>query len=115
MPTKSRSSTTTSDRDFGPFHPGEILREEFLLPLGLTTRDLAAALHLEPGCLDSVVAGREPLTAEIALRLSRYFGTTPEFWMNLQLRYDLESALLAAGEQIAREVKPRTSSPAGDL
>jgi addiction module HigA family antidote len=74
-------------------HPGEILLYEFMEPLGLSARALAAILDVPPNRLTELIKGRRGVTADTALRLSRYFGTTPEFWMNLQAAHDLSRAL----------------------
>ena len=81
-------------------HPGEMLLQEFLLPLGLTQRDLATAIHVPFQRVNEVVRGRRSVTPSTALRLSKFFGTTPDFWLNLQLRWDLYHAQRAEAEQI---------------
>ena len=73
-------------------HPGEILREEFLEPLGLTDRALALALGVPPNRMSELVAERRGISADTAMRLARYFRTTPEYWMNMQAGYDLSKA-----------------------
>lgn len=73
-------------------HPGEILREEYLEPLGLSARALANAIGVPPNRLSEIVAERRGITADTAMRLARYFRTTPEFWMNMQSGYDLSKA-----------------------
>ncbi|MCY4617137.1 MAG: HigA family addiction module antitoxin [Chloroflexi bacterium] len=88
--------------DRGPTHPGEMLLQEFLLPLGLTQRDLATAIHVPFQRVNEVVRGRRGVTPSTALRLSRFLGTSPDFWMNLQLRWDLYNAQQAEAEQIDR-------------
>jgi addiction module HigA family antidote len=77
-----------------PIHPGEILREEFLTPLGMSSNALAHALHVPPNRISAIVAGRRSVTADTALRLARAFGTGPEVWLNLQQTYDLRMAEL---------------------
>ena len=72
-----------------PTHPGEMLLEEFLKPMGITQRDLANAIHVPYQRVNEIVNGRRGVTPSTALRLSKYFGTSPGFWMNLQLRWDL--------------------------
>ena len=72
-----------------PFHPGEILREEFLEPMGISQRDLADAIRVPYQRVNEIVNGRRGITASTALRLSKYFGTTPELWLNFQTRWDL--------------------------
>ena len=78
-----------------PVHPGEILREDLMKPLGLTVSGLARELKLPVNRLSEIVNGRRALNADAALRLSRYFGSTPEFWINLQAAYDLARFLPA--------------------
>ncbi|MGJ4997767.1 HigA family addiction module antitoxin [Bradyrhizobium sp. HKCCYLS3077] len=73
-------------------HPGEILREEFLIPLGLSARALAKLLDIPPNRLSEIMRGNRDVTADTALRLGRYFSTDPRFWMNLQTAYDLSKA-----------------------
>ena len=89
-----------------PIHPGEILNEEFLSPLGMSERALAQALHVPANRVNGIVKGLRAITADTALRLSRYFGTTAEFWLNLQKTYELRVAEREAGARIRREVKP---------
>lgn len=72
-----------------PTHPGEMLVEEFLIPMGLTQRELATALHVPYQRINEIVRGRRGMTPSTALRLARYFGTSADFWLNLQLRWDL--------------------------
>lgn len=74
-----------------PIHPGEILMEEFLDPLGVSQNRLAVAIGVPPRRINEIVHGKRRITADTALRLSRYFGTTDRFWLNLQTRYDLET------------------------
>jgi addiction module HigA family antidote len=94
-------------REVAPIHPGEILAEEFLNPLGLNMHKLALALRVPANRISQIVEGERGISAETALRLARYFGTSPEFWMNLQKRYELEEARFRIEEQIEREVLPR--------
>lgn len=89
-----------------PIHPGEILREEFLLPLGLSANALALALHVPAPRINDIVRERRGVTPDTALRLARYFDTTPQFWLNLQTNFDLKQAENEAGEKIAEEVRP---------
>jgi len=86
-------------------HPGEILRTEFMEPLGISAYQLAKALHA-PGIYE-IVRGERAISADIALRLGKYFGTTPQFWLNLQTDYDLRRA--AARAPLAR-IKPRAAA-----
>ena len=96
-------------REIAPVHPGEILTEEFIKPLGLNRHQLGIALRVPPNRIGQIVEGARGITAETALRLGRYFGTSPEFWMNLQKRYELEEARYRVEEKIEREVSPRDS------
>ncbi len=93
-----------------PIHPGEILREEFLSALGLSANGLALALRVPATRINDIVNERRGITADTALRLARYFGTTPRFWMNMQASYELEIAEDRLGEAVAREVLPRTAA-----
>jgi addiction module HigA family antidote len=74
-----------------PIHPGEILNEEFLKPLGVSQYRLATDVDVAPRRINEIVHGKRGVTADTALRLGRFFGTTPQFWMNLQARFDLET------------------------
>ncbi len=85
-----------------PIHPGEILREEFLLPLSLSANALAIALGVPAPRINDVARERRGITADTALRLARYFGTSAEFWMGLQADYDLRTAERLAGDMLAR-------------
>ncbi len=87
-----------SDRE--PTHPGEMLLQEFLLPLGMTQSELATAIQVPFQRVNEVVRGKRGVTPSTALRLSRFFGTSPDFWINLQLRWDLYHARRAEAEQI---------------
>ena len=93
-----------------PVHPGEILREEVLNPLGLSANALARELRVPVTRISEILHGRRAITADTALRLARYLGTTPQFWMNLQTSYDLKIADKKIGKQIAREVPRRKSA-----
>ncbi len=75
-----------------PTHPGEMLLEEFLIPMGLTQRELAIAIHVPYQRINEIVKGRRGITPSTALRLARFFGVSPDFWLNLQLRWDLYHA-----------------------
>jgi len=93
-----------------PIHPGEILREEYMVPLGLSSNALANALGVTAARINDIVRERRGVTADTALRLARYFGTDAQSWINLQATYDLRVAELAAGEAIDRLVKPRRAA-----
>ena len=91
-------------------HPGEILRDEFLKPMDLSVYALARALGISRPRLNDIVLGRRGVTTDTALRLGRYFGMTPEFWINLQTRYDLDVAERTVRVQIEQEVEPRAGA-----
>ena len=93
-----------------PIHPGEILREEFLVPLGMSAHALAMELRVPAPRINDIVRERRAITPDTALRLSRYFGTTPQFWMNLQTSFDLKSAEIKVGAKIATEVQVRLAA-----
>jgi addiction module HigA family antidote len=112
-----RSSTTTDETPSGVWigrvqtHPGEVLREEFMRPLGLSGNALALALRVPATRIGAIIREREPraVTADTALRLGRYFGTTPQFWLNLQAAYELSRAQADRGAEIERDVQPRAA------
>lgn len=87
-----------------PVHPGEILREEFMVPLSLSSNALAQYLGVTTARINEIAKERRGITADTALRLARFFKTTPEFWLNLQQRFELESAKRTSGARIEREV-----------
>ncbi len=89
-----------------PVHPGEVLREEFMGPLGLSMNRLALDLRVPVTRIAEIVHARRAITSDTALRLARFFGTTPEFWLNLQTRYDLEIARDRKQCKVNREVRP---------
>jgi len=90
-------------------HPGEVLGEEFLQPLGMSVNALAMALRVPATRIGAIVKGERSVTADTALRLARFFGTTPEFWMNLQAMHDLTKARRENGKTIERDVRPRAA------
>jgi addiction module HigA family antidote len=92
-----------------PVHPGEVLREDYLLELGMSVNALAKALNVPTPRINDVVRERRGVSADTALRLGRYFGTTPQFWLNLQSAYDLRLAETASGERILEEVSPKAA------
>ncbi len=102
-------SDVASGRRLPPVHPGRFLRDEFLAPLDLSVYALARALSVPRPRLNEVVRGRRSVSTDTALRLARYFGTSPEFWINLQVRYDLDIAERTLRRTIDREVKPRAA------
>ena len=87
-------------------HPGEILREEFLVPLEMSANALAMALHVPAPRINDIVRERRAVTPDTALRLARYFDTTAQFWLNLQSTFDLKLAESNSAERIAEEVRP---------
>ncbi len=87
-----------------PVHPGEILLEEFLTPLGVSQYRLAKSISVPPRRINEIVRGQRSISADTALRLARYFGTTERFWLNLQTRYDLECEKDRLGDRLDREV-----------
>src|SRR5438477_12814855 len=87
-------------RKLAPVHPGEILREEFLSPLGISQYRLAKEVHVPPRRINEIVHGARAISADTALRLSRYFGTSERFWLNLQTRYELEREKDSLGDQL---------------
>ncbi len=93
-----------------PIHPGEILREDFLAPLGMSGHQLALALRVPATRINDILNAKCGITAETALRLARYFGTTARLWMNLQASYELEVAEDQLGNVVEREVLPRTAA-----
>jgi len=92
-----------------PIHPGEILKEEYMIPLGLSANALAVALGVTPARVNDIVRERRGITGDTALRLARYFGADAQSWLNLQAAYDLRVAEIASGETIERQVKPRAA------
>ena len=117
MPTKSKSSTTTRRRPSRkmqpPIHPGEVLAEDFLGPMGITQYRLAKGTHVPPRRINEIVHGVRAVTADTALRLGRFFGTSEQFWLNLQSRYDLERERDRLGEALTREVEVWTAVARG--
>src|SRR3970282_661088 len=92
-------------RKLAPVHPGEVLEEEFLKPLGLSQHRLALDLGVDPRRINEIVLRKRSVTANTALRLARYFGTSPEFWLGLQAQYDLDVEEDEFGEWLEKEVK----------
>lgn len=90
-----------------PVHPGEVLREEFLEPLGLSVNALAKELRTDASRINMIVREQRGLTPDTALRLARYFSTTPAFWLNLQVHYDLDVAMDEKSAEIERDIWPR--------
>ena len=94
-----------SVREIPPIHPGEILLEEYLKPMGISQYRLAKDIHVDPRRINEIVHGQRSITADTALRLARYFGTSERFWLNLQSRYDLELQKMELGDRLENEVK----------
>ena len=90
--------------------PGEVLRNEYLEPLGISPTELAQRIGVLQGRIDDVLAGKSSVGVELSLRLARYFSTAADFWVHLQLEHDLERARHSMGEQIRQQITPRTSS-----
>ena len=94
---------------FAPTYPGEVLREDFLKPLALSQYALAKALGVPQMRISEIVNGKRAITPDTALRLGRYFGTSAEFWVDMQGTYDLEVARDASAEKIELEIRPRAA------
>jgi addiction module HigA family antidote len=107
IPEERRMSMPRNATDHGvPIHPGEFLRRDFLAPMGLSSNALALALRVPVTRITEIVRERRGITADTALRLARYFGTTPDFWMKMQLSYDLALASSQVAVRIQAEVIP---------
>ena len=102
-----KSEPMTNKKRLPPVHPGEILLEEFLKPLDMSMNHLAIALRVPASRINAIVDGERSVSADTALRLGRYFGISPEYWLNLQATYDLRMARRELEEQIERDVRPR--------
>ncbi len=92
-----------------PVHPGEVLLEEFLKPMDLSQNRLAIKISVDARRINEIVLGARSITADTALRLARYFGTSPQFWLGLQAEYDLDVAMDKLGPRLDREVRPRAA------
>jgi antitoxin HigA-1 len=101
---------TKTSRLLDPIHPGEILAEEFMNPLGISINRLSRDLHVPPNRIHGIVHGTRAITADTALRLGTYFDTAPETWLNLQSEYELRIARRASGEEIAKSVRKREAA-----
>jgi addiction module HigA family antidote len=99
-----------TEEKLNPVHPGEVLLEEFLLPMGLSQNRLALDIGVHPRRINEIVLGKRRITADTALRLSRFFGTSPQFWMGLQTDYDLDVAADNLGDRLQREVRSYAST-----
>lgn len=93
-----------SNKKLQPVHPGQVLQEEFLKPLSLSQNRLATEIGVPPRRINEIVLGKRSITADTALRLARYFGTSPQFWLGLQSDYDLDVAADVLGKRLEREV-----------
>ncbi len=94
-----------TEENLHPVHPGEVLLEEFLKPLGLSQNRLALDIGVPPRRINEIVLEKRRVTADTALRLARYFGTSPQLWLGLQADYDLDIASVSLGDRLEREVK----------
>src|SRR5712691_9890984 len=99
----------TSGKRLAPVHPGEILRDDFLEPMKISVYTLAQVIKVPRSRVNDIVLGRRGITADTASRLARYFGTSPEFWINLQARYDFDVADRKIRRRIEREIAPRAA------
>ncbi len=98
-----------STRQFDPIHPGEILLEEFLVPMGITQYRLAKDISVPQRRISEIVHGNRAVTADTALRLGRFFGMEAQFWLNLQARYDLVTAERELAKRLEKEVRPHAA------
>ena len=98
------------DEKLNPVHPGEVLLEEFLKPMDLSQNRLSLEIGVHPRRINEIVLGKRRITADTALRLARFFGTSPQFWMGLQNDYDLDVAADALGNRLEIEVRPMAVS-----
>jgi len=106
---KADFSDVATGRRLPPVHPGEILRDEFLTPMGISVYELANAIKVPRSRANDIVLGRRAITTDTAMRLGRYFGTSSEFWIALQARYDLDVADRTLRRKIEHEVAPRAA------
>lgn len=103
---KTDFSGIATGKRLAPVHPGDVLLNDFIRPMGISRYRVAKNIHVPQRRIDLICRGDAAVSADMALRLSRLFGTTPEFWVNLQAQYDLEVAARATGKEIARAVVP---------
>lgn len=94
-----------------PVHPGEVLLEEFLKPMNLSQNRLAIEIGVDARRINEIALGNRSITADTALRLGRYFGVSPQFWLGLQAEYDLDVARDTLGDRLVHEVRPRQVTP----
>ena len=99
-----------TEEKLNPVHPGEVLLEEFLKPMDLSQNRLALDIGVHPRRINEIVLGKRSITADTALRLARFFGTSPQFWMGLQSDYDLDVATDNLGDRLQREVRSYVSA-----
>lgn len=92
-------------RKLHPVHPGEVLNEEFIKPMGLSQNRVALGIGVPPRRINEIILEKRRVTADTAIRLARYFGTSAEFWLGLQSQYDLDMTMDSLGERLNREVK----------
>lgn len=97
-----------AEKKLHPVHPGQVLQEEFIKPMGLSQNRLALEIGVPPRRINEIVLGKRSVTADTALRLARYFRMSPQFWLGLQTDYDLDVAANALGNRLEREVKTYT-------
>jgi addiction module HigA family antidote len=102
-----------AEEKMAPVHPGEILLEEFLKPMGLSQNRLALSIGVPPRRINEIVLGKRRITADTALRLARYFDMSPQFWLGLQMDYDLDVAEDALADRLKQEVRPYAAATAG--
>ncbi|MGH7429794.1 MAG: HigA family addiction module antitoxin, partial [Candidatus Methylomirabilaceae bacterium] len=113
MPRRTKARKGAATR-LPPVHPGEILLEEFLRPMGLSQYRLATDISVPPRRINEIVHGKRAISADTALRLARYFGTSDRFWLNLQVRFDLEVEKDLLGDRLEREVVARAAAHIGN-
>ncbi len=101
---------TKETRRRPPVHPGRVLKLDLLVPIGISINRLAKELHVPANRLSQIVQGKRGITADTSLRLARYFGFTPEYWLNMQAHYDLEITRRKSTRNIEREIKPREAA-----
>lgn len=99
----------TDQKKLRPVHPGEVLQEDFLEPMGLSQSRVALAMGVHPRRINEIVLGKRGITADTALRLAKFFGTSPDLWLGLQKDYELDVASDEVGEKIEREVRTLAS------
>ena len=104
--TKNQERGLMKDPILNPIHPGEILLEDFLKPLSMSQYRLAKTIHVPARRVNEIVLGRRGISADTALRLARFFDTTPQFWLNLQSHYELDRASLASAASIEKSIQP---------